>query len=240
MIKKDNPAGRLHKLLLDDKSKPPNTAMKQVWAEVFGLDASNTPAIFTNLVRLQDSVNEIEKSIRMQEVDHDIYLQSFPSIRTILSLPNLDSSINQHVSLINEGVLMTLQFCSERLSKTCPEHVPTDDEIKELIEQIQNLADSILASSINKTLKVILSELTESMRQALAEYRIRGGTGLREELFSILERLQRTFPILEQHKTEPEVKLFWEILSKYDTITSICVNAPAVLSGFQQVLQLMP
>jgi hypothetical protein len=126
---------------------------------------------------------------------------------------------------------VTLQFCSERLSKTCPERIPSQQDLNDLVGDISELAQKLEKADINKVLKTTLSELLESMRQAIAEYKIRGGRGLRQELFYILERLQRTIPALQENKDAPEVRSFWTIVERYDTLTSICVNAPAVIAG---------
>ena len=65
---------------------------------------------------------------------------------------------------------------------------------------------------------------------------IRGAKGLREELFTILERFQRNFELIREHKDEPIVNAFWNVLTKYDTLTSVYVNAPQIIAGFQKLL----
>jgi hypothetical protein len=240
MVKEDNPAGRLYKILLDLKSKQPPLSMRVVWADVFGIEPGNIINIYSHLIRLQELVNEVDKSIRLQDVDHEIFLQHLPKVRAILTLTNLDTPLSNVSTNLSESVLLALQFCSDKLSKACPERTPSEKEIKELLVEISQLAEHILNSHINKNLKEILSELVESMRQAVAEYRIRGGVGLRQELFYILERLQRTIPLLEKDKDNLLVKKFWEVLSRYDAFTSILVNAPVMLQQFQQVMHLMP
>jgi hypothetical protein len=236
MTKSDNPAGRLYTLQLGVKSQPPNSQMRTAWAAALGLPDSDVISIYSNLVRLNDSLSDIEKDIGLQDVDTEIYLQHLPKLRQLLSLSNLDVTLASQIGLLNEGVLMTLQFCSERLSKTCPEKVPSEQEMFDLVQDISDLAAKLEKSDINKILKITLSELLESMRQAIAEYRIRGGRGLRQELFYVLERLQRTIPLLNENKDVAEVKSFWGIVEKYDTLTSICVNAPAVIAGTRTAL----
>jgi hypothetical protein len=239
MVKNDNPAGRLHAILLAAKSQNLDTPMRRVWATAFDLEETDLIGIYSNLVRLNDSLSTVEKDIGLQDLDSDIYLQHVPEVRRLLSLSNLDGPLRKHIDLLDEGVLMTLQFCSERLSKACPERVPTADELSELNKDIADLSEKLEKAEINRVLKTTLADLLESMRRAVAEYKIRGATGLRQELFFVLERLQRTIPYLEEHKDSPEVRSFWDIVVKYDTLTSIYVNAPQVIAGAATGLRML-
>jgi hypothetical protein len=236
MIKQDNPAGRLHSLLVTLKTISPNTSIREAWATAFELPPTDVIGIYSNLVRLNDSLADIERDIGLQDVDTDIFLQHMPQLRQLLSVANLEAPLKSHLILLSEGVLMTLQFCSERLSKSCPETVPDKQTMDELAADMFDLAQKLQQADINKLLKTTLSELLESMRQAIGEYKIRGGRGLRQELFHILERLQRTIPIFNENKDAPEVRSFWTLVERYDTLTSICVNAPAVIASARTML----
>jgi hypothetical protein len=105
MIKQDNPAGRLHSLLLALKSQPGSTSMRKAWAAAFGLPEPDVIGIYSNLVRLTDSLGEIEKDIGLQDVDTDIFLQHMPQLRQLMSISNLDNPLHAHLALLNEGVL---------------------------------------------------------------------------------------------------------------------------------------
>lgn len=240
MVKENNSAARLYRILLELKALPGSIPMVEAWARVFEVDASDGALVYSNLVRLNDTLADIERDIRLQEVDHDIYLQYFPKIRTLLSHPNLQTHLNQHSPLLGEEVLTTLQFCSEKLSKTAPEGLISAEDLALITEQVKKLGDQLASSQLNKQLKAVLLDLVESMRQAIAEFRVRGPKGLRQELFYILERLQRALPLLEESKDTPEVRTLWDVLGKFDTITSLAVNAPTIIAGFQKVLQGTP
>lgn len=116
MSKNDNPAGRLFVILSNLKGQPTETPLFTAWAKALGIEPE-VPKIFTALARLHDSLTEIERSIRQQDVDHDIYLRYFPQIREVLSVPNLALSVNSANVRMSESVLTSLEFCSERLSK---------------------------------------------------------------------------------------------------------------------------
>lgn len=240
MIKDNNAAARVYRILLELKSLPNNTPMLEAWAKVFGVDPTNATTVYSNLVRLTDTLAEVERDIRLQDVDHDIFLQYFPKIRSLLSHPSLQVHLNQHAPLLREEVLTTLQFCSEKLSKAAPEGTVSKEDLGAINEQIDHLAESLVGSDLNNQLKAVLLDLVESMRQAIAEFRVRGPRGLRQELFYILERLQRALPLLEQNKDAPEVRSLWNVLAKFDTVTSLAVNAPTIITGFQKMLQGTP
>jgi hypothetical protein len=240
MLKENNSAARLYKILLELKSMPRDLTMAKAWATIFQVNPEDGALLYSNLVRLNDTLTEIERDIRLQDVDPDIYLQHFPKIRALLTYPNLQAGINQHTALLGEEVLTTLQFCSEKLSKTAPEGSILPEDLSSILNEINGLNEQIESSDLNKQLKAILLDLVESMRQAIAEFRIRGPKGLRQELFYILERLQRALPLLQADKDTVAVRTLWDVLAKFDTITSLAVNAPTIIAGFQKVLQGTP
>jgi hypothetical protein len=139
-----------------------------------------------------------------------------------------------------EEVLTTIQFCSEKLSKVAPEGPLSVEDLASISDQVNRLGEQLGSSDLNKQLRIILLDLVESMRQAIAEFRVRGPKGLRQELFHILERLQRALPLLEKNKDTPEVRTLWDVLGKFDTVTSLAANAPTIIAGFQKVLQGTP
>lgn len=231
-----NPARRLYKLLVEAKQLNDALTVRQAWAKVFHLEDESLPAIFYNLVLLQQLVSEVEDAVQGLDVDHTLFLQHMPQIKQILSLPNFDSDWGRAKKPLTEAALVSLQFCSERLSRGFPEKAPHEDEIQSIKEEVDQLYERIISSTLKPSVRSVLLEMVEAMRRAISEYRIRGMKGLRQELFSILERFQRNFDLLKENRNEPEVSMFWKVLGKYDTLTSVYLNTPQIIAGFQALL----
>jgi hypothetical protein len=236
MANENNPAGRLYDILSAARGNNGNNSVKKVWSTVFGIPESELHKIYYYLTLLLNLVEHTEKEIKLTpNIDHQLYLRPFGPIKSVLAVSNFDTSWANHSRLLNEAVMTGLQFCSERLSQCRPDN-PAVDELKDLKAEVNGLFESIQSSNIDTELKSVLLDFTESMLRALTEYRLRGISGLRQDLFSILDKLQRNFKVVEQHKSEPIVQKFWGVLAKYDMISSIALNTPTVLTGFGNLL----
>ncbi len=244
MVTNTNPAGRLYNVLLQavqasNKNKSVGIRRKQdvIWAEVFDIKSpplterdTSTVGIYYHLALLRQLLDESERKIKtVPDISHDVYLRDFLRIREALSPANLNGDWSEH--LINHSSLTSLEFCSELLSRLRPEQIPSDEQLRELRDDVSSLMERILTENLDPELKLVLLDLLESMNRAISEYRFRGGQGLRQELFLILGRLQEHFSAFHQHSKNPVVESFWGIITRYDALTSFCLNVPQVLSG---------
>ena len=237
MTNMDNVASRLHSVLEQAARAPGDISIKTAWKYAFGIESADLVLVYRNIFLLHQLLDELERQIKsIPNISHDLYLKSIPNIRQVLSLPNLNEAWSGHKHLLNAGVLGSLEFCAERLSNVRPEKVPPDEEIEALKQAVEELREQVLSGGLNHELQFLLLDLLESMRRALYEYRFRGVSGLRQELFSILERLQKYSPIIKQHSEEPVVHSFWNILTRFDVLTSNCLNIPQILGGISKLL----
>ena len=236
MATDNNPAGRLYQLLSAARASNPHLPVKKVWSDIFKVSENELHKVYYYLTLLLSLVEHTEKEIKLiPNIDHQLYLRPFAPIKNILAVSNFDSSWSVHSQQLSDSVMTGLQFCSERLSHCRPDN-PAVDELKDLKVEVDDLFESIQSSTIDADLKSVLLDFTESMRRALTEYQLRGISGLREDLFSILDKLQRNFKLVEQHKNESIVQKFWVVLAKYDTVSSVALNTPQVLTGFAKLL----
>lgn len=235
----DNVAARLYNVLSETSkhgSRLDPWKVHQVWAQTFGVPHDDLYQIFHHLIVLRQLLDEVEKQIKaIPNINHEVYLKRFSKIRKALAPTNFQEDWFKS-SHIDEGMLATLEFCAERLSATSPEKTPLDDEIEALWQAVESLKEQILSEEVDAQLQSILLDLVESMRRAIHEYRFWGVDGLRQELFSILERLQKYYPIIQQHSDDPVVLSFWNVLTKFDTLTSIYLNVPQILGGLKKLL----
>jgi hypothetical protein len=232
----ENPASRLLAILSQVRQKPANSILKKVWGDAFGIHESKTFEIFHQLIMLSALVDEVEREIRLvPAIDHKLFLKYFPGIRQMLSISNLDQSWQTAATRLDEATMTSLHFCSESLSRCRPDRVSTSD-LESLRKEIDDLFNGIQASDLNKELKAILSDLAESMRRAVAEYRLRGVLGMREELFLILEKLQRNYQVIEKNKDSQFLKQFWKVFVRYDTVAAAAVHTQNVLTNINLLL----
>lgn len=237
MSETNNPAARLYNVLTKTTDVLSGNKIRDVWAGVFDVDRDDSYQIYRHLRFLLQLLDETERQIKsIPGLNQEPYLKRFGDIKKVLSPTSLDVDWGYKNGYISEVMLASLEFCSERLSASFTESEPGLEELEALAQAITSLQEHILSEEMEPELQSILLDLVESMRRAVYEYSYSGVVGLRENLFLILERLQRFYPIFRQHSEEPVVKEFWEVLTRFDTLTSVYLNVPQILGGFSRLL----
>lgn len=228
MAKQSNPAGRIYEILRHAKRKSPKAMVKEVWADVLGADPAKVHSLFVRLVRLEEAFEEAERNISSLDVNHGLYLKHFPALRSAIAPTNFEHPWEISRNLLTEDALTSLEFCADLLDQKLPEKDVPEDDLERLTSEVNELLESILASEMANSAKQILADIARSMQDALTEYRIRGVRGMREELFAIVARLERNYPTVSSERERPEVARFFEVLSRWDAVTSLCLNAAQV------------
>jgi hypothetical protein len=237
----NNPADRLLNIFERARACDTNQSLRLVWATVFGLESSNIGGIFYHLVLIEQLMQDTELQIRkIPNLDYNLYLAGLPNIRSIIGQPNLERPLREYYSNIGDLTLTSLRFCAERLRLLSPEPDISQSDIDSLKNDLDDLVASLEHSTLTRELKLFIYDILESARRALMEYSFRGITGLRQELFCIFERLQRHFPEFEVEKDKKEVKDFWGIIAQIDSLTSVALNVPSLLSNAACLLPALP
>ena len=246
MINDNNPAARLLRILEEAAKRPDNEPILTVWGHVFKLGDQNPGPVFRYLVLLGDLADETAKLIKdVPDLQHDIYLRCIPSVKQGLTHPNLGNvwgNIRVHFS---EKVLAELSFSAEVLSRHSSERPIAPDDLQEIKNAVDGLFEKVLNSSIDTELKEFLLDLLETIRQAVAEYRIRGAKGLTQSVELVLGRL------LAFHKRNPGaitpgddatslLKDFWTIVEQLDRLTSVALKVKQVAETFTPLLPYLP
>ncbi|MBF4437932.1 hypothetical protein ERJ77_26310, partial [Vibrio anguillarum] len=78
--------------------------------------------------------------------------------------------------------LTRLQFCAEELSRFYAEDSLSEEELKNIIEKIEALFDTVYSSNLPDALRFALLEEVERLRNAISMYKIKGAKGLKDAL----------------------------------------------------------
>lgn len=214
-----NPAKRLHKLLSTGKKINRSQPMIAAWANLLGLPSAEITMVFVGLAEMQNLVSEVESYIRrIPGENHTLYLRSMPQIRSVLAVPNLEQSWSVFLERLPDTAVADLDFCADLISKHVEEHEVSEDELRWISDQVSELSEKVLGSNIPKALRIALLELLETMRSAVATYRVRGAKGLRKALASSIGELFLRYPEVRSSNDEPELKEFWAFATTLDKI----------------------
>jgi hypothetical protein len=226
----NNPAARLYTVLREAKKQLPESRVKEAWAAVFSIEKTDIFEILRSLIALEELVTKVESEISLLDLNHEIFLKHLPTIRKVLSVSNLDAKWADAKNLLAEEVLGSLEFCSERLGALRPEKVLSTDEFEKIQNEVLKLFAVIDGSDLPVELRSVLLDVTQILQSALVQFRIRGINGLRNDLFIALDRLQRVHSELNKEKADPAVESMFKVLGIWDTVTSVALNTPQLLS----------
>ncbi|VUD69051.1 hypothetical protein TDB9533_04415 [Thalassocella blandensis] len=222
MIDESNPAGRLHKILVQAKKRPDQDKVRKVWSTVLGIEEDDV-LVTKAVVELYSLSNEIQSLIKMNnQLNHDLYLKSFNKINQSFFPLNLGTDWKAVKGHLTEESLTRLQFCAEELSTFYAEDTLSDEDLKEIIEKTEALFESVYASSLPDALRLSLLEEVERLRGSINIYRIKGAKGLKEALQGTIGAVVANQQDLKDtSKENPDVlKRLGELIDKLDSFTS--------------------
>lgn len=232
MIDESNPAGRLHKILTQAKSRPDQEKVCEVWANA--LDVEKDDVIVTKaVVELYSLSNEIQSLIKMNErLNHELYLKSFNSISRAFFPLNLSSNWSSAKQHLTDEALTRLQFCAEQLSEFYAEDTLSEEDLEKIVEKTESLFNAVYSSNLPDTLRLSLLEEVERLRSAIAMYKIKGAKGLKEALQGTIGAVVANQEELKaSSENNPEVlKRLGELIDKLDLFTARAMKLNKVLT----------
>ena len=220
-----DPAARLLAILEKGLNADRNQDWVAFWATAFGIPRENTLDLYRGLDLTRELIDDVKAAInQVPDIRHEQYLRALNPIEEILRRPNLHEAwANSHGEIVM--IINGLRFASECLQTHSPEPEIEATELQTLEQQVTELITTLeQRTTIPKSLKVILFNLLQSVHRNTGEYRFRGIRGLRRQLFVVASQIQENFSEFEKAKKEPEVKGFFTLLKKIDSITAAALH----------------
>lgn len=238
--KDDNPAGRVYLVLRDAPSPTLSKLLiRDAWARLLNIESSsNTVEIYRQLGLLTSELDRAERLLRETPHFDEAYIEDFPALRKGLAPQNLGVTWDHVQTSLHPGTLKGLKLAALQLSHTYSQGRIKDDEYEEIKKAVDEAFNYVVASEIDYELRVVLLDLLETIRRALADYRIRGTAGLREATSKAVGEIilgwQQTEGTEDRDAIQQTLKAFVVV----DTILSRAMKYKPVLEGIY--LKLLP
>ncbi|PAU77006.1 hypothetical protein CK501_15415 [Halovibrio salipaludis] len=235
MIDESNPAGRLHRILSEVATKNGDgICVRDVWAPVFGCSPKDEASVLRGLVEVYGLCEEVKNLIKLNpDLNHDLYLASFPKIEKAILPVNLGQQWKALRSNLDGEVLARLQFCAEALQGFYSEEAISEEDVSQIHEMVSALSDAITDSSISPELKLALLEELDRIQKAIVLIKIKGAKGLKEALQSLVGSVVANHQSLKQLETdEPDIlERLGGLLDKLDAFTARALKLKRMLTG---------
>jgi hypothetical protein len=225
MAMPNNPAGRLYDILSEALPSRSNKSIRETWANVFGIDPAATGDLLHLMAQLIELLRASRQRIEQVDgVDRDLYFQPIQNLEKAFASLNLDAQWNDFVNKVDNATMVGLAFCSDTLSQRHTEEVIQKEVLDDLLNDVETLVETVVASDLDMALKTVLTENLENIRRAILEYRIRGAEGLLRALEMSVGALLRHRDDFREKSDSDSVSGFWKFLGKLDRITGIAVK----------------
>jgi hypothetical protein len=245
MVEPDNPAGRLFIILSRARNVGASPDIRNVTqlARLFDIPNEDseraTFEVMHRLTELKKLTDEtIESLNKIETLDKEPFLRPFPHIEATISriLSNLAGKwITYHQEIVKID-FVALEFCAHRLSEYPTEQPIRQADFDEILRDVQDLFDEVNREGMPPDLRSFILDQVESIRRAIAEYRIRGVERLREEIGRIIGALYVNYSIVEAPENKPQISKLYAVWLRIKQTIEVVSTAQKLADPFIKLL----
>jgi len=237
MIITDNAAYRLNNLLLNIQKSNGNDKLFDIWARVLNVKNKDRSIVLNRLGYVSTLPEEITNQIyQYKGIDNDLYLTWKTAVSRLLNCNNLDNNWASLKNSIPKENMVTLAFCSEKISETIKNEEIDDKKINQLIVDAENLLSEIESSVLNYKIKSFLIERLKGVISALSGCNIFSPNNFKTEFENAIGSIASQKDIVEEVAKTSFSDKFWKIMGRFAIITSIAttclITAPEQLNKY--------
>ncbi|MER5980149.1 hypothetical protein ABT142_27125 [Streptomyces sp. NPDC001857] len=203
----DNPAGRLHKLLLDLHAAFPNHQQqetKQAWTAVVELVGNESglggeAAIISGVVSLPAEIREAVGTLSEEDERKEHLLAGLDQVEQGLNqLVNRQSLFSMFNAFATNGVVpqsaavSSLSHCSYELHRSIPEVTISDDDLARIVDMLNELMREVAEADLPNVVKRAMLNHLIALLQAAHNVRFAGSQPLDDALFALTGSVTRT------------------------------------------------
>jgi hypothetical protein len=135
-------------------------------------------------------------------------------------------------------IMRALEFCEEVIEKNAEKDEIDEQRRVGLYDDVEDLLTKIQESDVSPALKAYIGERLEDIKRALEEYPLRGNTGIRHALQSLIGAVTTHSQELRVH-ADAFCEGLWSFLTKTATILTLADHVdklPAIIESFKALL----
>jgi len=203
----DNPAGRLHKLLLDLHAAYPNEQQQQskaAWialVELIGNDSglAGEAQIVAAVAALPAQIRDAVAHLSVDEDRKEHLLSNLDEVENgVVALMSRQPLFAMFTTFATKGevprsaAISALSHCSYELHLSMSETVISDDDLARIIEMINELIEEVTEAELPSVVKRAMLNHLVALLQAAHNVRIAGTGPLDDAMFALTGSIMRT------------------------------------------------
>lgn len=222
MAVSNNPAGRLHALLSEGKSKQKDKRASEIWAELLNVPKEDTGLLLRRVGHVMTLPSRIKEAMSyVDDLDHSIYLRWLPRVESSFSILNFQMAWKQFIERFDGEVMYGIEICSDRLSRDRPEKVVDESRLESLYGKVNALLGELESIDLEPGTWFFIYDNLVKIKEAIEEYKVQGIKPLEAvfeqtigEVVLMPEKYQRS------QKSE-EGRKFWEVMGYLAIVVTI-------------------
>lgn len=251
---KTNPAARLLAILKDAHNWPTGEPANVVWGRILGCDPQDEIFLLSRLNSLHALWSETVAAVHQHADDENrgLYIRPFEPIRRAISPFNLSAGWDTYRKHLTPDVIVSLEHVADHLRRSGfvdeQKLQGLDEKLSALDKEVAALVDDVQRSAFEEPLRQYLLDGLESIRRAIAEYRIRGSEGLGKALRSNFGDLLYVGSLMrdeEENRGDHESKLkvisrYLAILKDVGDVVQLVLKVPQIITTVTKYLPALP
>ena len=234
MDKNNNPAGRLHSLLIQGKAQTPNVHASEVWAELLNVPEDDKSLLLRRVGQVMTLPSSVKEAMsHIDDLNHDIYLKWLPRVETSFSVLNFQIQWKQFIDRFDAEIMYGIEICADRLARERPEKTVDENQLELLLEKVNELLEELESTEMDNKLWFYLYDNLVRVKEGIEEYKVCGIKPLEASFERAVGNTVLTPNIYKECQNTDIGKSFWEFMSKLAIVITIAQGAIQI--GNEQV-----
>ena len=223
----NNPAGRLHSLLVEGKGQGrQDKSISKVWAEILEVPHADKGLLLRRVGQVMALPSSIKEAMSyIDDIDHSIYLRWLSQVESSFSILNFDMQWKNFIDKFNGEIMYGIEICSDRLSRERPEKTANEELLASLSEKVNELLSELDSAELSGNAWLYIHDHIVRTKEAIEEYRIRGIKPLEEVFQHAVGGVVLNPEIYQESQRTQQGKRFWEIMGYLALVVTITVGS---------------
>lgn len=223
----NNPAGRLHSLLMEGKEQSQqDRSISTVWAEILEVPPDDKGLLLRRVGQVMALPSSIKEAMSyIDDIDHSIYMRWLPEVEASFSILNFGMQWKNFIDRFNGEIMFGIEVCSEMLSRERPEKTANEELLADLSEKVNELLSEIDSADLSGNVWLYIRDHLVRVKEAIEEYRIRGIEPLESAFQQAVGGVVSSPEIYKETRRTQKGKRFWEIMGRLALVVAITVGS---------------
>lgn len=237
----DNPAARLHSLLLEGKNLNGNISTREAWHKILEISPINEALMFSRVAKVMELPTHAFNALAEIEPDEakEMCNHWTEQINAAFSVMNMNASWSSFISPIDAHSMKYLSMTSKLLRASANTKETLGDEIIGIRENLNTILCEILAANLPDEIKKYLARNIRELITSIDEYKITGALPLLDAIAKTLGHAHVNKEYRDFLTDEDLGKRVFEALTAMANVVTVTVGLPQITQLTQVISPLL-